>query len=222
MLTFKHPITSVNDRLDEIATMVRDWKPIEHEWPTLADIAWLRSVFAEFWSPSYPQPYIGTGPEDAMMSLYWKTVELTFTLEVDTIGKIGDLYRAPNQAIGEVELALDVDLTSRRTWAQIASELGVEVDRAANILAPSLGQSVSKRGNPDRRIPAQNQPRSSRVIDGRPRSYRRSHSKSYRTARYTRGATLRSRTSATRRINPLHRVRIGGGRRNAGVRARAA
>ena len=222
MLTFKNPITSVNDRLDEISTMARDWKPIEHEWPALDDIAWLRSVFAEFWSPDYPQPYIGTGPEDAMISLYWKTVELTFTLEVDTVGKIGDLYRSPNKAIGEVELALEVDLTSRRTWAQIASELGAEVDRAANILAPSLGQSVSKRGNPSRRIPAQNQPRSPRVIGGRPRSYRRSYSKSYRTARYTRGATIRSRTSSTRRVYSLHRSRVGRGRRYAGVRARAA
>ena len=135
MHTFKTPPVSLDEQLDEIVAMARDYKPDDCAWPTLADIAWLRSAFAQFWSPDYPQPYIGTGPEDAMMSLYWKTVDLTFTLEVDTIGKIGDLYRAPNQAVGEVELAEDVDLTAEDTWEQIASELGVEVSQSGEVLA---------------------------------------------------------------------------------------
>ena len=139
MLAFKNPITSVNERLDEIVVMVRDWKQIDHDWPAMDDIAWLRSVLAQFWSPDYPQPYIGTGPEDAMISLYWKTVEWTFTLEVDTVHKTGYLCRSPNQAIGEVELGVDVDLTSGETWGEIASELGVAVVRTGNILAASLG-----------------------------------------------------------------------------------
>jgi hypothetical protein len=139
MLAFKHPITLVNDRLDEIVVMVRKWKSIDYAWPALSDIEWLRSAFAQFWSPDYPQPYIGTGPEDAMICLYWKTVEWTFTLEIDTVNKTGYLCRAPNQAIGEVELAVDVDLTNGEVWQQIASELGVEVDRTGKILATSLG-----------------------------------------------------------------------------------
>ena len=139
MLSFKNPATSVNERLDEIVVMVRDWKEIDHDWPAMDDIAWLRSVFAQFWSPDYPQPYIGTGPDDAMISLYWKTVEWTFTLEIDTVNKTGYLCRSPNRAIGEVELALDVDLTNGDVWREIASELGVEVDRTGKILAASLG-----------------------------------------------------------------------------------
>ena len=154
MLAFKNPTTTVNERLDEIAVMVRDWKPFDYDWPAMDDIAWLRSVFAQFWNPDYPQPYIGTGPEDAMISLYWKTIEWTFTLEVDTVGKTGYLCRSPNQSIGEVELAVDVDLTSGDTWKQIASELGIEFDRTGNVLAASLGQSVPKRRNTGSRISA--------------------------------------------------------------------
>ena len=139
MLAFKTPSASLDEQLDEIVAMVRDYKPDGHAWPAPDDIAWLRSAFAGFWSPDYPQPYIGTGPEDAMICLYWKTVEWTFTLEIDTVNKTGYLCRAPNQAIGEVELAEDVDLTSKDTWGQIAVELGVEVDRTGKILATSLG-----------------------------------------------------------------------------------
>ena len=145
MPAFKHPGASLDEQLDEIVAMVRDYKPDDYAWPALDDIAWLRSVFAQFWSPDYPQPYIGTGPEDAMISLYWKTVEWTFTLEIETVSKTGYLCRAPNQAIGEVELAVDVDLTARDTWRQIASHLGVEFDRTGNVLAASLGRPVPVR-----------------------------------------------------------------------------
>ena len=80
-----------------------------------------------------------------MISLYWKTIEWTFTMEIDTVNKTGYLCRADNQAIGEVELAIDVDLTVGQTWREVASELGVELDRTGSILAASLGQSVSDR-----------------------------------------------------------------------------
>ena len=139
METFKTPSVSLDEQLDETVAMVRKYKPDDYAWPALSDIEWLRSAFAQFWSPDYPQPYIGTGPEDAMISLYWKTVEWTFTLEIDTVNKTGYLCRAPNRAIGEVELAVDVDLTNGEVWQQIASELGVEVDRTGKILATSLG-----------------------------------------------------------------------------------
>ncbi len=145
MLTFKTPSASLDEQLDGIVTMVRDYKPDDYAWPALTDIAWLRSAFAQFWSPDYPLSYIGTGPEDAMISLYWKTVEWTFTLEIDTVNKTGYLCRAPNQAIGEVELAIDVDLTVGQTWREIASELGVEFDRTGSILAASLGRSIPVR-----------------------------------------------------------------------------
>lgn len=139
MLTFKTPSASLDEQLDDLVAMVRDYKPDDYAWPALTDIAWLRSVFAGFWSPEYPQPYIGTGPEDAMISLYWKSAEWTFTLEIDTVNKTGYLCRAPNQSIGEVELAVDVDLTNWEVWLQVASDLGVEVDRTGKILATSLG-----------------------------------------------------------------------------------
>ena len=139
MQIFKSPPVSLDAQLDEIVVMARNWKPMEYEWPALDDIGWLRSTLAQFWSPDYPQPYIGTGPEDAMICLYWKSVEWTFTLEIETVNKTGYLCRSPNQAIGEVELAVDVDLTNGEVWQQIASELGVEVDRTGKILATSLG-----------------------------------------------------------------------------------
>ena len=145
MLEFKTPPVSLDEQLDEIVAMARDYKPDDCAWPALDDIAWLRSAFAQFWSPDYPQPYIGTGPEDAMISLYWKTVEWTFTLEIDTGERTGYLCRSPNQAIGEVELEVDVDLNSGGAWRQIASDLGVEFDRTGNILATSLGQPVPVR-----------------------------------------------------------------------------
>ena len=154
MQTFKNPVTSVNDRLDEIVAMARDWEPIDCAWPALEDLEWLRAMLARNWSPAYPQPYIGVGPDDATVSLYWKTVEETVSLEIDMVGKTGDLYRSPNQAIGEVELALDLDLTSANAWEQISSELGVEIGRPGNILAPSMGRPVSGRANTGRRIPA--------------------------------------------------------------------
>lgn len=139
MPVFKHPVTSVTDRLDEIAAMARGWNLGDYVWPSLESIEWLRSVLDENWGEAFPQPYIGTGPEDGMISLYWKTAAWTFTLEIETVSKTGYLCRAPNQAIGEVELAEDVDLTNGEAWRQIASALGVEVDRAGNILATSLG-----------------------------------------------------------------------------------
>ena len=139
MLAFKTPPVSLDEQLDDLIAMVCKYNPGDCAWPALDDIAWLRSAFAQFWIPEYPQPYIGTGPEDAMICLYWKSVEWTFTLEIDTVNKTGYLCRAPNQAIGEVELAVDVDLTNRDVWRQIASELGVEVDRTGKILATSLG-----------------------------------------------------------------------------------
>ena len=216
MLAFKHPITSVNDRLDEIVVMVCDYKPDAYAWPALDDITWLRSIFARFWSPDYPQPYIGTGPEDAMICLYWKTVEWTFTLEINSVDKTGYLCRAPNQAIGEVELAVDVDLTRGHTWRQIASELGVEVDRTGKVLVTGLGRSVPRRGNAGLRLSAQNKSSATRVVSGRARLGRRS--KSRRFARYARGATLKSGTNATRRVYHLHRGGVGSGRRHVGVR----
>ena len=139
MQTFKTPPVSLDEQLDDLIAMVRRWKSSDYAWPSLEDIAWLRSAFAEFWSPDYPRPYIGTGPEDAMICLYWKMVEWTFTLEIDTVNKTGYLCRAPNQAIGEVELAVDVALTNGDVWREIAAELGVEVDRTGKILATSLG-----------------------------------------------------------------------------------
>ena len=139
MTTFKVPVPSFNERLDEIVVMARDWKEIDHEWPAMADIAWLRSVFAQFWSPDYPQPYIGTGPEDAMLSLCWMSSEENVTLEIDTANKIGDLYLAASHNNIDVECVFDLDLDNADAWRQIASELGVEFDRAGNILAASLG-----------------------------------------------------------------------------------
>lgn len=138
MPAFKIPITSVSERLDEIVAMARDWEPIEYAWPALEDIDWLRATLVRDWNTAYPQPYIGVGPDDASMSLYWKTVEETVTLEIDMVGKIGDLYRSQNRAIGEVELALEMDLTSVDAWRQIASELGVEVGQYGKILASSM------------------------------------------------------------------------------------
>ena len=145
MLAFKTPPASPDEQLDEIVAMVRRWKPDDYAWPAMEDIAWLRSILTQFWSPEYPQPYIGTGPEDAMIALYWKAVEWAFTLEIDTGNKTGYLCRAPNRAIGEVELLVDVDLTSEDTWGRIASELGVELDRTGNVLAASLGRPVPVR-----------------------------------------------------------------------------
>ena len=70
--------------------------------------------------------------------------------------KTGYLCRAPNQAIGEVELAVDVDLTNGEVWQQIASELGVEVDRNRKDIGYKFGVISIKTGNTGRRIPAQN------------------------------------------------------------------
>ena len=220
MLAFKNPTTSVEERLDEIVVMARDWKQIDHDWPAMDDIAWLRSVLAQFWSPDYPQPYIGTGPEDAMICLYWKSVEWTFTLEIDTVNKTGYLCRAPNQAIGEVELAVDVNLTGGEMWGEIASELGVGVVRTGNILAASLGQSVPKRRNTGSRISAQNKSAATGIISGR--AWPRKRAKSRRIARYARGATFKSRTGTARRLHILHRGPAGSRRRNVSVRAGAA
>ena len=154
MLSFKNPTTSVNERLDEIVVMVRDWKEIDHEWPTMADIAWLRSVFAQFWSPDYPQPYIGTGPEDAMISLCWMSTEENITLEIDTAHRTGDLYLAASHDNINVECVFDLDLDTADAWGQIASALGVALGRNGNILATGLAGPVPERQNTEPRIPA--------------------------------------------------------------------
>ena len=220
MRTYKIPDTPVGERLDEIAVMTRKLKAVEHEWPAQEDIDWLRAAFVENWNPDYPQPYIGTGPEDAMLSVYWLTVNETVTLEVDTVSKTGYLCRSSKKSVGEVELAEDIDLTGWDAWRQIASELGVPIDRNGEVLATGMGQSVPERGNTRYGIPAQNKPATARTISGRPRLGRRS--KSRRLARYARRATLKSGIAATSGSYRLYRSRIGSGRRHAGVRARAA
>ena len=79
-----------------------------------------------------------------MLSVYWLTVDETVTLEVDTVSKTGYLCRSFKQSIGEVELAEDVDLTGGDAWRQIASELGVAIDRNGKVLATGVG-TVSTR-----------------------------------------------------------------------------
>ena len=154
MKAFDHPTTPFNERLDEIVVMVRDWKEIDYEWPAMDDIAWLRSVFARFWSPDYPQPYIGTGPEDAMTSLCWMSDDENVTLEIDTANRTGDLYRAASHDNIDVECVFDLDLDSADAWGQIASALGVELGRNGNILATGLAGPVPERQNTEPRIPA--------------------------------------------------------------------
>ena len=200
--------------------MARDWEPIDYEWPALEDIDWLRATLSHNWSADHPQPYIGVGPDDATMSLYWKTVEETVTLEIETVAKTGDLYRAPNQAIGEVELALDMDLTHRGAWQQIASALGVEVGRDGNILAPGVERPVPRRGSIGGRFPSKNKSGTSGFVRGRSRAGKRTGTG--RTARYSRGVSFSSRMVSTRGRYRLYRGRVGVGRRYASVRARTA
>lgn len=124
MLTFTEPATSFYARLDEIAAMSRDWEPMEHDWPAPADIEWLRSAFAGNWPPAYPQPFVGTGPEDAMLSLYWRSVAATVTLEVDTRNRRGDLYRTVANCAGDADEVLELNLSSAEAWRKIGMALG--------------------------------------------------------------------------------------------------
>lgn len=220
MQIFKTPDTSVDERLDEIVTMARDWEPIEYAWPALKDIDWLRGALNQNWRPGYPQPYIGVGPDDGMMSLYWKAVAATVTLEIDTVTKIGELYRAPSQAVGEVEIGLDMDLTGENTWLQIASALGVKVARDGNLLAPSVERPVPGRGNTGGRVPSKNKPGTAGLIRGR--SWAGGRPGAGRITRYSRGISFKSRMVSTRRRHRLHRNRVGSVRRHFGVRARTA
>lgn len=124
MLTFTEPVTSFYARLDEIAAMARDWEPLDHEWPAPADIEWLRSAFAMNWPAEYPHPFIGTGPEDAMLSLYWKSAAATITLEIDTRNRMGDLYRNFQNCAGDPDEALELDLSGAYAWQKIGMALG--------------------------------------------------------------------------------------------------
>ena len=218
MVTFHTPATPFNTRLDEIADMAHDWEAVEHAWPAPSGIAWLRSAFAQSWSAAYPQPYIGTGPEDAMLSLYWKSPSETVTLEIDTVSRTGDLYRTPSPGVGDEECAPDLNLASADAWRQIASALGVKFGRHKNILVTGLGQPVPGRRNPGSRVPAQNQPATARFVSGRKRFRRRSGPR--RVTRLSRGSTFSFGMAATRRRYLLHSGGAGGRRRHAGVPTR--
>ena len=154
MLAFKHPITPFNERLDELVAMARDWKPIDRAWPSPEAFAWVRDAFAVHWHDEYPQPYIGAGPEDAMLSLCWMSDDENITLEVDTVNRTGDLYLASNHGRIDVECTFDLDLDHGDSWRQVASVLGVEVGQHGNILATGLAGPVPERQNTDPRIPA--------------------------------------------------------------------
>ena len=120
-LTFTAPDTPFYARLDEIAAMARDRAPLEHDWPAPADIAWLRAAFARNWPAAYPQPFVGTGPEDAMLSFYWKSDAATITLEIDTRSRMGDLYRT-----GEIAPATRTRFSN---WTCPALMLGARSER---------------------------------------------------------------------------------------------
>ena len=154
MKAFDNPDTPFNERLDEIVAMERDWKPIDRTWPSPEAIAWLRESFARYWHDEYPQPYIGAGPDDAVLSLCWMSSEENVTLEIDTVNKAGDLYLAASHDNIDVECVLDLDLGSADAWQQIASALGVELGRNGNVLATGLAGPVSERQNTEPRIPA--------------------------------------------------------------------
>ena len=200
--------------------MARDWEPIDYAWPTLEDIDWLRAELGLNWSASYPQPYIGVGPDDAAMSLYWKTTDETVTLEIDTVAKVGDLYRAPNHAVGEEEVALDMDLTGATVWQQIASALGVEFARYRNVLVTGLDRPVSKGRNIGRRFSTENEPKTTGPVYGRPWTGRSTGAG--RTARYTRYLSFKSRMGTTRRRYRLQCGKLGRSRRHTGVRTGAS
>lgn len=127
MLTFTEPATSFYARLDEIAAMARDREPMEHDWPAPADIEWLRSAFARNWPTAYPQPFVGIGPEDAMLSLYWKSAAATITLEIDTRNRMGDLYRTVPNCAGDQDETLELNLSSAYAWRKIGMALGSRV-----------------------------------------------------------------------------------------------
>ena len=88
------------------------------------DIEWLRSAFACNWPTAYPQPFVGTGPEDAMLSLYWKSAAATITLEIDTRNRMGDLYRTVPNCAGDQDEALELNLSSAYAWRKIGMALG--------------------------------------------------------------------------------------------------
>lgn len=154
MKVFDNPTTPFNERLDEIVAMARDWKPIDRAWPSPDGIAWLRDAFAGHWHEEYPQPYVGAGPDDAMLSLCWMSDDENVTLEVDTVNRTGDLYVASSHGNIDVECAFDLDLDNADAWQQIASALGVELGRNGNILAIGLAGPVPERQNTEPRIPA--------------------------------------------------------------------
>ena len=81
--------------------------------------------------------------------------------------------RAPNHAIGEVELALDMDLTDSDAWRQIVAGLGAEVGGYGKILAPSMERPVSGRGDTGRRITSKNKPGTTRLVSGQPQPRKR-------------------------------------------------
>lgn len=123
MLTFAQPDTPFNARLDEIAAMARDWAPLDHAWPAPFDLAWLRAAFAQNWPAAYPQPFVGTGPEDAMLSLYWKSAATTLTLEIDTRNRLGDLYRTGANCAADPVDVFELDLSSAYAWRKVGMAL---------------------------------------------------------------------------------------------------
>lgn len=125
MLTFTAPDTPFYARLDEIAAMARDRAPLEHDWPAPADIAWLRAALASNWPAAYPQPFVGTGPEDAMLSLYWKSPAATITLEIDTRNRMGDLYRTGTNCADDQDEIFALDLSSAYAWGKVGMALWV-------------------------------------------------------------------------------------------------
>ena len=154
MKVFDRPATPFNERLDEIVAMARDWKTIDHAWPSPAGIAWVRDAFTGHWHDEYPQPYIGAGPDDAMLSLCWMSDDENVTLEIDTFNRTGDLYLASRHDSIGVECVFDLDLDGGDGWQQVASALGVEVGQREDILATGLAGPVPERQNTKPGIPA--------------------------------------------------------------------
>ena len=124
MKAFDHPTTPFNERLDEIVAIAHDWKPIDRAWPPAEGIAWLRGAFARHWDDAYPQPYIGAGPDDAMLSLCWMADDENATLEVDTVNRTGDLLLASSHGSIDVECVFDLDLDDADALAASRVRIG--------------------------------------------------------------------------------------------------